>query len=78
MSERFIDEPDGIVKDNVTGVRYSEYDWNLGNITRLLNQINDRADKNAEELFELKRVLIKYEIKDSMKLDQVLREQRVW
>lgn len=44
----------------------------------LLNQVNDRADRNAELLDPFIALMRKYEIDSIEKLDKVLLEQRVW
>ena len=44
----------------------------------LLNEVNDRADRNAELLEPFMLVMAKYEIDSVDKLDRVLMEQRVW
>lgn len=44
----------------------------------LLNEINNRADRNAELLEPFMLVMAKYEIDSVDKLDRVLMEQRVW
>lgn len=60
--------------DNLTGYIYQ------GNrkTCNLLNELNDRADRNAELLDPFLLVMAKYEIDSIEKLDRVLLEQRVW
>ena len=62
------------IKDNVTGFQYSS----LQEICKLLNNVNKRADRNADELWKFKELMMKYEIDTIEKLDQVLLNQRVW
>lgn len=38
------------IVDNLNGVTYDEYDLYNGNLTTLLNQVSERADRNAEAL----------------------------
>lgn len=66
------------VEDTVTGKRYTEYDFHNGEVTKLLNDVNDRADRNAEKYLAFLKVLDKYDIGTVEKLDQVLFNQRVW
>lgn len=42
---------DGFIIDDLTGKQYN----NLRDICKLLNDVNDRADRNAELYYELKR-----------------------
>ena len=44
----------------------------------LLNQVNDRADRNAELLEPFLLLMAKYEISSVDKLDKMLMEQKVW
>ena len=75
MNKRFnVHTSSQYIKDDMTGFNYSS----LTELCDLLNKVNDRADRNADELYEYKRLMMKYEIRDVKKLDQVLREQRVW
>ena len=46
MSEKRFTLRDGFIEDNLTGFTYHK----LNEICKLLNQVNDRADKNAEKL----------------------------
>lgn len=46
---RFVLISDYFVKDKLTGYTYTEKD----EIVALLNQVNDRADRNAEIVMEL-------------------------
>ena len=60
--------------DNLTGYIY-EVDKKTCD---LLNQVNDRADRNAELLDPFIALMRKYEIDSIGKLDKILMEQRVW
>ena len=62
------------IKDNVTGFQYSS----LQEICKLLNNINKRADRNADELWKFRELMMKYEIDTIEKLDQVLFNQKMW
>jgi len=62
------------IKDNVTGFQYSS----LQEICKLLNNVNKRADRNADELWKFRELMMKYEIDSVEKLDQVLFNQKVW
>lgn len=66
------------IRDHVTGKGYVEEDFYNGNILDLLNDLNDRADKNAELVADVQRVMNKYGIKDADKLDRILFENGVW
>ena len=46
MSEKRFTLRGGFIEDNLTGFTYRK----LNEICKLLNQVNDRADKNAEKL----------------------------
>ena len=63
-----------MITDNLTGFTYT------GNneICKLLNKESDRADKIVESFDEWYKVLRKYGITNPQKLDQVLRNERVW
>ena len=65
------------IKDHLTGEEYVEEDFYNGNILDLLNDLNDRADKNAEQVAEIQKVMNKYGIKDADKLDKILFESGV-
>ena len=67
--------------DHLTGFVYG------GNkkVCDLLNEQNERADRNAEkcwdaisELEKFNKVMLKYEISDVEKLDRILFERTVW
>ena len=60
--------------DNLTGYIYQGDKKTCD----LLNQVNDRADRNAELLDPFMLIMAKYEIDSIDKLDRVLMEQRVW
>ena len=60
--------------DNLTGYIYQGDKKTCD----LLNQVNDRADRNAELLDPFMSLMRKYEIDSIEKLDRVLMEQRVW
>ncbi len=73
------------IKDNLTGRRYSE----RSDLVELLNDVNDKADRNAELLDidcvaqkefveKVLKIMRKYEIDSLEKLDLVLFHQRVW
>ena len=76
------------IRDEQTGYIYSD----LEKICTLMNQLNERADRNAEvsDLERLEnvvyrnfvknvlKILNKYGIEDLEKLDKVLFNQRVW
>lgn len=71
--------------DTLTGVQYSEYDIRNGELVKLLNDMDDRANRNIEvcdkdRMFNEKvmSIMRKYGIDDLDKLDQVLFEQKVW
>ena len=66
------------IVDNLTGKTYEVSLGNREQICDLLNKESERADRLAEELYDLKVILSKYGIKDAKKLDLVLLEQRVW
>ena len=77
-----------MIVDNMTGFHYQ------GNkeICELLNQLNDKADRNLEICdkvimekkileqynFDVFKILQKYEIENLEKLDQILFEQKLW
>ena len=60
--------------DNLTGYIYQGDKKTCD----LLNQVNDRADRNAELLDPFIALMRKYEIDSIGKLDKILMEQRVW
>ena len=71
------------IVDNLNGKRYI----NRKDIVKLLNDVNDRADRNAElsdcvaqkEFCDaVQKILAKYEISNLEKLDRILLQQRVW
>lgn len=74
------------IYDSSTGYLHTDLD----DITDMLNELNDQADKNAElslkfEMMEKKvdnlmcrKVMKKYGINSVEKLDQVLFNQKVW
>lgn len=62
------------VIDNSSGEIYRSHQ----NLCKLLNAVNDRADRNADELLEYKKLMMKYGINNIDKLDQVLFNQRIW
>ena len=77
------------IEDTLTGETYL---CGSEEICTLLNEVNDKADRNAEDVqccrnhyYDLKskhkemwNVLKKYEIDSVEKLDRILFEQRVW
>ena len=76
------------VLDTLTGFMYQGNEQTC----KLLNDLNDKADKNAELYFELMssggvdpndyqaflKLMKKYEISSVEKLDQMLFNQKVW
>lgn len=66
------------IEDTVTGKRYTVEDFCNGELTKVLNDVNDRADRNAEKYLQFLKVLDKYGIGTVEKLDQVLFNQKVW
>lgn len=76
------------IRDEQTGYIYSD----LEKICTLMNQLNERADRNVELcdceksknivyknfVDDVMKILNKYGIKDLEKLDQILFNQRVW
>lgn len=85
MTDRFTLTPVFNVKDNLTGREYDVGLKEYREVCELLNDLNSRADRNAELFFiankivmEVQRILDKYEIDGLKKLDQILMEQRVW
>lgn len=62
------------IVDNLTGYIYQGDKKTCD----LLNQVNDRADRNAELLDPFIALMRKYEIDSIGKLDKILMEQRVW
>lgn len=75
MAKRFrYNSTSQMITDNLTGYTYS------GNkkVCDLLNQVSDRADRNAELYYPFQQLMKKYEIDSVAKLDRILMEQRVW
>ena len=89
MSKRFkYYRQSQMIIDNLTGFHYQ------GNkeICDLLNDLNDKADRNLEICdkvimekkileqynFDVLKIMKKYEIENLEKLDQILFEQKVW
>ena len=80
------------IHDELNDIRYDVYDFHNGELVKLLNDINRRADMNIEACdkirmdkevyreFDLRvlSIMKKYEIDSLDKLDQVLFEQKVW
>lgn len=71
-----------VILDNLTGEKIS---FKKNTIIKILNQLNDKNDEIATELYnnkmeetEIRRILKKYNIHDSKKLDQCLLNQRTW
>jgi len=71
-----------IILDNLTGEKIS---FKKNTIIKILNQLNDKNDELATELYdnkmeetEIRRILKKYNIHNSKKLDQCLLNQRTW
>ena len=62
------------IEDGLTGEVSSTYRA----LCTKLNKESERADEIAEELWEFKKLMMKYEIDSIEKLDLVLMEQRVW
>ena len=67
-------EATGQIIDGLTGFRY----YGNQKLCDLLNDLNDRADRNAVVVFDVEKILRKHEISSLEKLDQILFEQRVW
>lgn len=75
MTERFrYYKSSQIIVDNMTGWTY----YGNKQVCDLLNQVNRRADRNAEKFDELMRILYKYNIHSIEKLDKVLFNSRTW
>ena len=80
------------IHDELTGIRYDVYDFHNGELVRLLNNVNRRANKNIEECdkirmdkevyrefdFRVLSIMKKYEIDSLEKLDQILFQQKKW
>ena len=80
------------IHDELNGIRYDDYDFHNGELVKLLNNINRRADMNIEACdkirmdkevyrefdFRVLSIMKKYEIDSLDKLDQILFEQKVW
>ena len=80
------------IHDELNGINYDDYDFHNGELVKLLNDINRRADMNIEACdkirmgkevyrefdFRVLSIMKKYEIDSLEKLDQVLFEQKVW
>lgn len=71
----------GYITDDLTGKQYQT----LSSLCRLLNEVSDRGDRNAEEYYDLKvdydayiKVIRKYGIYSPEKLDLCLFNQKVW
>lgn len=73
-NKRFTYDPFQHTIDTVSGISYR----GDRNVCNLLNDINDRADRNAEELSAYRKVMKKYGITTIEKLDRILFEQKVW
>ena len=75
MTERFrYYKSSQIITDKLTGWTY----YGNKQVCDLLNQVNRRADINAEKFDELMRILYKYNIHSPAKLDKVLFNSRTW
>lgn len=81
--ERFVFYPtSNYIKDRETDHTYF---CNNRNVCKLLNELNEKANHNAERYIrevnenkELMKVLRSYSIFDAKKLDQVLLNERTW
>ena len=66
------------IVDRVTGKEYTEEEFYNGEVLDLMNDMNDRADRNAEEYSDLKKVMNKFGIQSAEKLEKILFEKGVW
>lgn len=80
MNERFTLTHTFDIHDNLTGIEYvmDSVKNHPQDLCDLLNKVNARADRNAEELWKFKELMMKYEISSVEKLDLMLMEQKVW
>ena len=77
--KRFEPNFDGrYIIDNMTGKEYPFHSGAEEPVIELLNQVNDRADRNAEMLYKFEMVMRKYQISSVEKLDRILFERGVW
>lgn len=74
MNKHYNVIPNVGIKNNLTGEIYT----NNRSICKELNMISQKSNELAEELYEFKLLLKKYDIKDVEKLDQILFNQVVW
>ena len=75
MVERFrYSKTSQIITDDLTGWTY----YGNKQVCDLLNQVNNRADMNAEKFDEWMVILRKYNIHSLEKLDKVLFHSRTW